>query len=228
MNVVVLTPVRLLGDGLVACFHERPRIKVVAVVDHLAPLRKLLGGVKIDLVLVDVTPGIEFYDVRSLVREHPHLVLVALGLTELEHEVVRCGCAGFSGYVARSATIDALATALEDIFAGRLVCPSEISGGLLRALFRVDGSPGDAASWAKDLSRRESEVLLLIGQGLSNKEIAKELCLSVATVKHHVHKVLEKLKLARRTEAMRRVREAHWVPMPLRVTAGSKLHEAGD
>jgi DNA-binding NarL/FixJ family response regulator len=54
-------------------------------------------------------------------------------------------------------------------------------------------------------------VLELLGRGFSNKEIANELCLSVATVKHHVHHVLEKLNLQRRTEAMRRVRDAPWL-----------------
>jgi DNA-binding NarL/FixJ family response regulator len=54
-------------------------------------------------------------------------------------------------------------------------------------------------------------LLQLIVRGLSNKEIGRELCLSVATVKHHVHYVLEKLGLSRRAEAMRRVRGAPWL-----------------
>ena len=61
------------------------------------------------------------------------------------------------------------------------------------------------------LTRREGEVLQLIGRGLSNKEIARDLSLSVATVKHHVHHVLEKLQLPRRAQAMRRVRETPWI-----------------
>jgi len=65
------------------------------------------------------------------------------------------------------------------------------------------------------ITAREGEVLALIGQGLSNKEIARELTLSVATVKHHVHHILEKLKLARRAEAMRRVRDAPWLASPV-------------
>jgi two-component system, NarL family, nitrate/nitrite response regulator NarL len=61
------------------------------------------------------------------------------------------------------------------------------------------------------LTRRESEVLVFPGRGLSNKEIGCELRLSVATVKHHVHHILEKLKLERRAQAMRRVRDAPWL-----------------
>ena len=206
MNIIVLTPVRVLGDGLVACFHQRADIRVTAVLDDQVAVREQLVNGNVDLILVDVTLGIELYDIRSLTVEFPSVSFVALGLTELRHEVVQCGRAGFSGYVARNATVDELATALSDVIEGCLVCPSHISGGLLRALSQgVEATPVTLCSEAS-LTRRENEVLQLIGHGMSNKEIARELCLSVATVKHHVHKVLEKLQLARRTQAMHRVR----------------------
>ena len=80
----------------------------------------------------------------------------------------------------------------------------------MRALFRSDPKSEESDS-DPPLTRRESEVLELLGRGFSNKEIANELCLSVATVKHHVHHVLEKMQLERRAQAMRRVRDAPWL-----------------
>jgi two-component system, NarL family, nitrate/nitrite response regulator NarL len=210
MNVVVLTPVRLLGDGLSACFTTRPDICVLAVVTDLAALRDALATTDVEVVLIDVTQGIDLFDVRAIATEWPDVALVALGLNEQREEVIRCGRAGFSGYVPRDASIDKLCNALTEVAQGRLACPPEISGGLLRALFRrerrFDPSEVDLA-----LTRRESEVLQLLGRGLSNKEIGSELFLSVATVKHHVHHVLEKLKLSRRAQAMRRVRDDPWI-----------------
>ena len=224
MNIIVLTPVRVLGDGLVACFQQRSDICVTAVLDDLSAVRERLSNEKVDLILVDVTQGIDLYDVRSLAVDFPAVSLVALGLAELRHEVVQCGRAGFSSYVARNASVDALASALCDVIEGRLVCPSEISGGLLRALSQSSDAATETTCSEEMLTRRENEVLQLIGHGMSNKEIARELCLSVATVKHHVHKVLEKLRLARRTQAMQRVRGGSgWavgraqVPVPTRV-----------
>jgi DNA-binding NarL/FixJ family response regulator len=214
MNIVVLTPVRLLGDGLASCFSSRPDLTTVAVVNDLASLRILLSTMDIQVALIDVTQGVELFDLREIAVMWPAVPLVALGLPEQRHEVIKCGRAGFASYVSREASIDVLYKTLTDVATGRLACPPEIAGGLLRALFhREPHQESETDSTLQDaaLTRRECEVLALLGRGLSNKEIGSELCLSVATVKHHVHHVLDKLKLTRRAEAMRRVRDAPWI-----------------
>jgi two-component system nitrate/nitrite response regulator NarL len=220
MNVVVLTPVRLLGDALAACFGRQPDVHVLAVLNDLASLHSTLATSAVEVALIDVTQGVDFYDVRATAAEWPNVALVALGLTEQRQEVIQCGRAGFAGYVARDASIDALCKTLSQIAAGHLACPPEIAGGLLRALFRTESRSAEPDAHLV-LTRRESEVLQLVGGGLSNKEIANELCLSVATVKHHVHHILDKLKFKRRTQAMRRVRDAPWIA-PTSVRANSK------
>lgn len=210
MNIIVLTAVRLFGDGLGACISSRAGITVDAVLNDFATLRERLEMAHVDVVLIDVTHPVNPFDIRSIAAQWPNVKLVALGLPEQKQEIIRAGRAGFAGYVSRDATIDALCLSLCDIAAGRLVMPPEIAGSLLQALFRHEQSPA-APDSELSLTRRESEVLALLGQGLSNKEIGNELCLSVATVKHHVHHVLEKLKLPRRAHAMRKVRETPWL-----------------
>lgn len=215
MKVIVLTPIRILGEGLHACLSRRPEFCLCATVANLAALREALNAAQPDLVLIDVTQGIDLEEVRSIAIEHPGLALVALGLCEQRQEVIRCGRAGFVGYVAREATVDALCKAMLDIATGRLNCSAEISGDLLRALFRMQHDSQDSCAETA-LTRREGEVLQLIGRGLTNKEIARELHLSTATIKHHVHGVLGKLQVARRVQAMRRVRESPWIVPPAR------------
>ncbi len=210
MNIIVLTPVRLFGDGLTACLGSRPGITVLGVFNDLARVRHALSTTTTHVVLIDVSQGVDLFDVRAISAEWPDVALVALGLNEQRQEVIRCGRAGFAGYVARDATIDSLCEALSEIVAGRLACPPEIAGGLLRALFgrEAETQTSDAEL---SLTQREGQVLALLGRGLSNKEIGTELCLSVATVKHHVHHVLGKLNLSRRAQAMRRFRDAPWI-----------------
>jgi len=210
MNVIVLTPVRLLGDCLAASLNGRADISVLAVVDNLAEVRDSLAMAAAQVVLIDVTQGLDLFDSRTIAAQWPHVTLVALGLTEHRQDVIQCGRAGFAGYVPRSASIDVLCRTLLEIVGGGQPCPPEIAAGMLRALFRPD-TTGDAGEISIALTRRESEVLALLGRGLSNKEIGNELCLSVATVKHHVHHILEKLKLPRRAQAMRRVQDEPWL-----------------
>lgn len=213
MNLLVFTPVRLLGDGLATSLAQRPGIVVRAVVNEFSKLRSALIETDVDLVLIDITQGIDLFDVRLIAQEYPDVLLVALGLDEQRQNVIRCGHAGFTGYVPRDASIDALCEALSDVVHGRLACPAEISCELLRALFRME-QPSTASAHGQPLSRRECDVMQLIELGLSNKEIARELCLSVSTVKHHVHHILEKLELSRRTQAMYRAWEEPWIASP--------------
>jgi DNA-binding NarL/FixJ family response regulator len=210
MKLVVVTPIRLFGEGLASCFLRHEEVSLQAIVCDLSHLRQLLETITVEVVLIDVTQGIDLDEVRAIASQHADIALVALGLQEQRQDVIRCGRAGFSGYVARSASVDELCQALSNAVSGRLACTAEISGGLLRALFRMDRN-AQPEQLDEALTRREGQVLQLIGRGLSNKEIARDLSLSVATVKHHVHHVLQKLKLPRRAQAMRRVRETPWI-----------------
>jgi two-component system, NarL family, nitrate/nitrite response regulator NarL len=210
MELIVVTPTRLFGEGLAACFAQFNDINLRAISVDLSALRQDLLNLQIDIVVFDVTRGINLEEVRELALEFPSVSLVALGLQEQRQNIIRCGRAGFRGYVDRDATVEQLCQSLRDVAAGRLSCSAEISSELLRALFNTN-SRQDTSESGSALTKREGEVLHFIGHGLSNKEIARELTMSVATVKHHVHHVLQKLKLPRRAQAMRRVREAPWI-----------------
>ena len=210
IRLAIVTPIRILGEGLRACLGCRDDVSLLAIVPDFPALRGALETNAPDVIVIDVTQGISLEEVRAVALAKPEIGLLALGLSEQRHEVIRCGRAGFVGYVSRDAGVDSLMQAMADVRAGRLRCNTEISSGLLRALFEMNGQ-GAAVPSGKQLTRREGEVLHLLGRGLSNKEIARELNLSTATIKHHVHGVLHKLNVTRRTQAMRCVRETPWI-----------------
>src|SRR6185312_11853057 len=109
---------RLLGDSLCRCLESRAGIHVAAVVGSLAALQCGAAMHDIDIVLVDVMQGIDLYEMRRLTRDQPDLPLVALGIDEECNEVVRCGQAGFAGYISRDATVESMCAAMNDVVAG--------------------------------------------------------------------------------------------------------------
>lgn len=151
-----------------------------------------------DVVLMDVkmpdTDGIEaLRRLREL--QNPAKVLVVTSFTE-QRTVVPALRAGAAGYVYKDVDPDALAGAIRSVYAGHVLLQPEVAGALL-AQEEVNGGQGRGAS----LTDREREVLALIADGRSNREIARALVLSEKTVKTHVSNILMKLDLADRTQA---------------------------
>ncbi len=210
MDIAILTSIRLFGDGLASFLNTRQDTTVVVVAQNFSALFEAMTQSKIDLALVDVTQGIDVEIIRTLASNYPTVTLLAIGLSANQKEIVRCGRAGFAGYVFRDASLNQLMNAIENAITGKLSCSPEIAGELLRALYyeatSLHSQPREEA-----LTPRECEVLRELGNGRSNKEIARQLDLSISTVKHHVHKILEKLQVARRAEAMRHVRNMPWI-----------------
>ena len=212
MNVIVVTQIRILGDGIAMSLSGHAGINHVNVVeDDLALNSQLEEQNQSTIVLVDVSQGFELNNIRATAVRWPEVPIVALGLEERLDEVIQCGREGFAGYISRDISVDDLCQSVLDLAEGKVTCPPEIVGGLLRSLFRNGRTKDESDKSKPALTRRESEVLQLIGQGYTNKEIAKQLSLSVSTVKHHVHYILQKLGASKRTEVMRRVREQPWL-----------------
>lgn len=209
MDIVILTSIRLFGDSLASFFSSRD-VSVVTIAHSFSMLHEVFSASHVDLTLIDVTQGIDLDEVRTVAGQWPSIALLAIGLKVEQKEVVRCGRAGFSGYVPRDASLDQLFQAMEDAVVGRLSCPPEIAGELLRSLYRGTLAV-NADEHGEALTSRECDVLRELGNGLSNKEIARKLGLSISTIKHHVHKILDKLQVVRRAEAMRKVRDTPWI-----------------
>jgi DNA-binding NarL/FixJ family response regulator len=153
---------------------------------------------KPDVILMDVKmPGMDGVDALRRLREldNPARVLVVTSFTE-QRTVVPALRAGAAGYVYKDVDPDALAGAIRSVHAGHILLQPEVAGALL-AQEETNSGTGRSGS----LTEREREVLGLIADGRSNREIARALVLSEKTVKTHVSNILMKLDLADRTQA---------------------------
>ncbi|GAA3369668.1 response regulator transcription factor [Streptomyces sannanensis] len=151
-----------------------------------------------DVILMDVKmPGMDGIEALRSLREltNPARVLIVTSFTE-QRTVVPALRAGASGYVYKDVDPDALAGAIRSVHAGHVLLQPEVAGALL-SQDESNGGTGRGTT----LTEREGEVLGLIADGRSNREIARALVLSEKTVKTHVSNILMKLDLADRTQA---------------------------
>ncbi|WP_338899046.1 response regulator transcription factor [Streptomyces sp. TG1A-60] len=151
-----------------------------------------------DVVLMDVKmPGMDGVDALRKLRalDNPARVLIVTSFTE-QRTVVPALRAGAAGYVYKNVDPDALAGAIRSVHAGHVLLQPEVASVLLS---QEEASSGQGRGGS--LTEREREVLGLIADGRSNREIARALVLSEKTVKTHVSNILMKLDLADRTQA---------------------------
>ncbi len=204
MRVLILAEVGFYREALAGSLGRDPRFEVVGVA---AALEQALAGVEDhwpDIVLVDMPATVSAGAVRALSRAAPRVKVIALGVPEVGGDVIALAEAGASGYVGRDGSTEDLAATIESVARGEMLCSPEVAGTLFRRLGalaerRVEVLVGR-------LTARELDVLRLIEEGLSNKEIARALSIELPTVKNHVHSILEKLNVRRRTEAAARAR----------------------
>ncbi|MER8073736.1 response regulator transcription factor [Streptomyces sp. NPDC094034] len=151
-----------------------------------------------DVVLMDIKmPGTDGIEALRTLREldNPARVLIVTSFTE-QRTVVPALRAGASGYVYKDIDPEALAGAIRSVHAGHVLLQPEVAGALL-----AQDEPGSGQGRGTSLTEREREVLGLIADGRSNREIARALVLSEKTVKTHVSNILMKLDLSDRTQA---------------------------
>ena len=145
--------------------------------------------------------------VRQLRAAVPESPVVVLAVDETPETVIAWAEAGAIGYVPQTTALADLVGILVSISRGSQLCSAQIAFGLLRHVARTARSDpaGSTTAPAATLTRREREIGLLIGAGLSNKEIARRLDIGVATTKSHVHNLLGKMNVQHRGQAAARL-----------------------
>lgn len=203
--VLILGAVRIYRENLAEALGDVAGIAVLGAAATLEEALASTGGRTPDVILVDVSTEYAVHVIPALAKACPAARLVALGAPEDDDGIVACAAAGVAGFVAREGTLcDVVATA-KAVARGDPACPPRVTAALLRRIGTSGREHRDRVNWTR-LTSRERQILSLIDDGLSNKEIAGRLYIEVSTVKNHVHNILAKLGVRRRSEAAAKAR----------------------
>lgn len=193
----------MLREGLASLIREQPGFQVLATSANIIEALQKVREAKPRVVLVDF--GLQNHDslrlTATLRREVPEAKVIVMGLFPLQEDVADFVRAGASGFVMKDASLDEFLATIRLVANGTDVLPTQLTGLLFSqiAVRAIEGGKSPILEAVK-LTQRERLVVELIGEGLSNKEIAARLHVAVHTVKSHVHNVLEKLALHTRLE----------------------------
>lgn len=203
VKLIILSDIRLYREGLALNITSREvDVEVVATCASADEALLALEAAPGAVVLVDSGMADSLTEVRHLGTNAPETRILALAMApESDDEILEAAEAGIAGYVPPEAGVDELIAAVEHAARGEILCTPRMAGTLARrvaSLAAVPASPPPVST----LTAREQEVLALLNIGLSNKQIARQLSIRLATVKNHVHSILAKLNVKRRGEAV--------------------------
>jgi two-component system, NarL family, nitrate/nitrite response regulator NarL len=210
VRAYVASNVRVNRQALADCLG-RGGVDVVGHAACTPDLPRTLRECRPDVALVDMAGGGSAVLIRTIARTSPIVRLIAFGLPEDARPIIACAEAGAAGYISSEGSLDDLVSAIHRVVRGEATCSPRVTAQLLRRL-AVLAEEGRPEELEPSLTSRELEVAALISDGMTNKEIARRLSIEVATVKNHVHHILEKLGVRRRREVVTRLRTASFPP----------------
>jgi len=193
IKILVADDHPVVRKGLQSCLARQDRLKIVGEASDGDEALKKTRELSPDVVLMDISmPGMNGLAVTEVLRkEHPTVKVLVLSVHNNRDYVFRIIQAGAHGFISKEAAPDELLRAIESVYSGEPFFSPEIAKAALNQLVTSGGKKDPFAQ----LTSREREVLVLIAEGQSNKEIANKLGIGVRTIETHRERIMRRLDI---------------------------------
>ncbi|MDP2364958.1 MAG: response regulator transcription factor [Ignavibacteria bacterium] len=204
IKILLIEDNRLLREGISALLKKQPDMNIVATVGNGENILVLIGKLKPNIVLLDL--GLRNQNslqiVKSVKKNFKETKIIVMDLIPLQADVFEFVQAGVSGFMLKDISFTEFLKTIRSVYDGLQVLPAHLTGSLFSQIVghAIEGSKPRMLEESVRMTKREKQVIELIADGFTNKEVAQKLHLSTYTVKSHVHNILEKLSLSTRVQ----------------------------
>lgn len=200
MDTLIVGDVNLYTKGLAQILRSQPSVSVIGTASDFDSALCVFARLTPHIVLLDMAMPRAFEAARRIHAVSPETRIIALSVSEDRREICTCAEAGVDAIVMRDASVDDLLDVMNSASNGEFYCSPRTAAFLLEHVASL-ARRCDGLADIPTLTRRQTHILDLLTCGFSNKEIALRLGIEVATVKNHVHQILQRLQVNRRGEA---------------------------
>jgi two-component system, NarL family, nitrate/nitrite response regulator NarL len=202
LHIAVVSDVRYVSETVAEILERDPPFSVVGLSADLAEAVAVSPALDLDVILLDAGVRDGAAAVSRALKIAPGMRIITFPVRETEEDIIPWAEAGAIGYIPSTVSAADLPRLVLDIQSGEQVCPSHIASVLFRqiALASIPRTRRKPPAQVPSLTKRERQAAELIRTGLCDKDIARRLNISLATAKSHVHTLLGKLNVQRRSE----------------------------
>jgi RNA polymerase sigma factor (sigma-70 family) len=206
IKILIVHPTNLISSLLSSVLDDEKDIHVVGKASTREDALEQIELTQCNIVLVAATladnDALEL--TKTVVEKHPEIKVLVIGLPESQRIILQYVMAGASGYVLQEVPVEHLFDNIRAVHEDKAIVSPAIAASFMKQiseLAQISSRTNIDPSAYEELTPREREVLDLIGEGMSNQEIADQLYIEVGTVKNHVHNILRKLDVNSREDA---------------------------